>query len=134
MKILMIDRNGFVRQTRKVLIEESVNAEIEVIETLGEAYIAYQKNKFALVIIDHGIENGQQCLDHIVQTDPAQKILVVSDAIHCVVNRCDDCVNQYQIRRLFNPTPIHNIIRMVEGFSRYECDHYDKETNRIKGR
>lgn len=132
MKILMIDRNGFVSQTRKVLIEESIEADVEVVTTLGETYIAFQKDLFTVVILDHAIENGQQCLDHIVQLDPTQKIIIVSDAIHCVVNRCEDCVNQYQIRRLFNPTPIHNIIRMIEGFGHYECDHYDKETNKIK--
>ena len=128
----MIDRSGFQLQTRKMLLEEATKGTVDVAMTLGEVFIAYEKDKYEIVIIDHGIENGQQCVDHIFQTSPMQLILVVSDAIKCVVQRCEDCINNHKIRRLYNPTPMHNIVRMVEGFSQYECDHYDPETNKIK--
>jgi len=129
MKILIIDQSGFQLQTRKMLLEEAVNEPVDTASTLGEVFIAYKKGFYDVVIIDHGIENGQQCVDHILSIDPMQGILVVSIAIHCVVGRCQDCVNNHLIRRLFNPTPIKNIIRMVEGFRNYSCDHYDEETN-----
>lgn len=132
MKILMIDRSGFQLQTRKMVLEEEIEGSVDSASTLGEVFITYQKDVYDIVIVDHGIENGLECVNHILQMDPLQPILVVSDAIHCVVNRCEDCANTYHIRRLFNPTPIHNIVRLVEGFSIYECDHYDKETNKIK--
>ncbi|MDD2266048.1 hypothetical protein [Sulfuricurvum sp.] len=128
----MIDRSGFQLQTRKMLLEEEINRSVDTACTLGEVFITYQKEKYDVVIIDHNIENGQQCVDHILQISPDQSILVVSDAIHCVIPRCEDCVNNHYIRRLFNPTPIKNIVRMVEGFRGYKCDHYDPETNRIK--
>jgi hypothetical protein len=134
MKLLIIDRSGFQLQTRKTLLEEALNnSMVETASTLGEVFIAFQKDKFGVVLIDHGIENGQQCIDHILQLSPSQPILVISDAIHCVVTRCDDCTSKHQIRRLFNPTPIKNIVRMIEGFKGYSCDHYDAETNRKKG-
>lgn len=133
MKLLLIDRSGFQLQARKMLLEEEIGRTVDSASTLGEVYIAYQKGKYDVVIIDHGIENGQQCIDHMLQINPAQSILVVSDAIHCVISRCEDCVNNHHIRRLFNPTPIKNIVRMVEGFKGYACDHYDAETNRKKG-
>ena len=126
----MIDRSGFQLQTRKMLLEEAINEAIDSATTLGEVFIAYQKGKYDVVVIDHAIENGQQCVDHILSIDPSQGILVVSLAIHCVVSRCADCVNNHSIRRLFNPTPIKNIIRMLEGFRNYSCDHYDAETNK----
>jgi len=128
----MIDGSGFQLQTRKMLLEEAIKGTVESISTLGELFIAYQKGKYDVVIIDHGIENGQQCVDYILSIDPMQGILVVSIAIHCVISRCEDCVNHHDIRRLFNPTPIKNIIRMVEGFKSYSCDHYDEETNKIQ--
>ena len=115
-----------------MLLEEAIKGTVESISTLGELFIAYQKGKYDVVIIDHGIENGQQCVDYILSIDPMQGILVVSIAIHCVISRCEDCVNHHDIRRLFNPTPIKNIIRMVEGFKSYSCDHYDEETNKIQ--
>ncbi|OHD85527.1 MAG: hypothetical protein A3I60_03300 [Sulfuricurvum sp. RIFCSPLOWO2_02_FULL_43_45] len=128
----MIDGSGFQLQTRKMLLEEAIKGTVESISTLGELFIAYQKGQYDIVIIDHGIENGQQCVDYILSIDPMQGILVVSIAIHCVISRCEDCVNHHDIRRLFNPTPIKNIIRMVEGFKSYSCDHYDEETNKIQ--
>lgn len=133
MKLLLIDRSGFQLQTRKMLLEEAINGIVDIASTLGEVFIAFQKDKYDVIVVDHGIENGQQCIDHILQISPDQSILVVSDAIHCVIPRCEDCVKHHYIRRLFNPTPIKNIVRMVEGFRGYECDHYDAETNRIKG-
>ena len=129
----MIDQAGFQLQTRKMLIEDAIKqCSVETASTLGDVFIVFQKDKYDVIIIDHGIENGQQCVDHILQTAPDQPILVVSDAIHCVLSRCEDCVCNHSIRRLYNPTPINNIIRMVEGFRNYSCDHYDAETNKIK--
>jgi len=130
MKILIIDQSGFQLQTRKMLLEEAMDESVDSASTLGEVFIAYKKGFYDVVIIDHGIENGQECVDHILSIDPAQGILVVSTAIRCVIKRCEDCVNNHLIRRLFNPTPIKNIIRMVEGFRNYSCDHYDAETNK----
>lgn len=131
MKILIIDQSGFQLQTRKMLLEEAFKEPVDTASTLGEVFIAYKKGFYDVVIIDHAIENGQQCVDHILSIDPMQGILVVSIAIHCVVSRCQDCVNNHSIRRLFNPTPIKNIIRMVEGFRNYSCDHYDAETDKL---
>lgn len=134
MKILIIDQAGFQLQTRKMLLEEGIgNCTVDTASSLGEVFIAYKKDAYDVVVVDHGIENGQQCVDHILQTSPSQPILVVSIAIHCVISRCEDCVNNHQIRRLFNPTPIKNIIRLIEGFRGYSCDHYDPETNKIRG-
>lgn len=132
MKILMIDHSGFQLQTRKVLLEEAIHdATVDTASTLGEVYIAFQKDVYEVVVIDHTIENGQACIDYILGIDPMQPILVVSDAIHCAISRCGDCVNNNFMRRLYNPTPIKNIVRMIEGFRRYECDHYDEETNKL---
>ena len=120
-------------QTRKILLEDAIKGcTIDTASALGEVFIIFQKEKYDVVIIDHGIENGKECIEHILSSSPMQPVLVVSDAIHCVIRRCEDCVNNHLIRRLFNPTPIKNIVRMVEGFRNYRCDHYDAETNKLK--
>ncbi len=132
MNILMIDQPGFQLQTRKILLEDTIERCVaETVSTLGDVFIAFQKDKYDVVIIDHGVENGQQCVDYILQTSPNQSLLVVSDAIQCVFSRCEDCADNFFVRRLFNPTPIKNIVRMVDGFRHYRCDHYDAETNKI---
>ncbi len=133
MKILLIDHSGLQVQTRKMFIEEAITpCEITIAFTLGEVFTAYKKDLFDLVILDHTIENGLKCFEYILENDPLQNILVVSDAIHCVIPRCGDCVQNNNIRRLSNPTSIRNIARMVGSFNNYKCDHYDEETNKIR--
>ncbi len=128
----MIDHTGLQLQTRKMFIEEAISgSSVETANTLGEVFIAYKKDLFHMVVLDHTIENGLKCFEYILEIDPQQKILIVSDAIRCVITRCEDCVNNHNIRRLSNPTSIRNITRMISGFNGYTCDHYDPETNLI---
>lgn len=130
MKILMVDQNNFQTQTRCTLIEEKFGSACDLATTLGEVHQKYRKGVYDLIIMDHhGVENGQRCFDYIITEDPEQNILTVSNAVQCVVRRCEDCVNGYSVRRLSNPTSIPNIMRMIEGFELYACDHYDHETN-----
>lgn len=131
MKILIIDHTGLQVQTRKMFIEEAVTpCIIDIANTLGEVMTGYKKDLFDLIILDHTIENGSKCAEYILEIDPQQKILVVSDAIACVITRCEDCVQNHDLRRLSNPTSIRNIARMIGNFSNYKCDHYDAETNK----
>ncbi|HEX5623901.1 MAG TPA: hypothetical protein VFX57_05635 [Sulfuricurvum sp.] len=131
MNILIIDHGSVQLQTRKMLLEEAVHCTVDTATGLTGVHISFQKDTYDVVIIDHTIENGRRCIDHILEIDPNQNILVVSDAVQCVITRCDDCVQNHNIRRLNNPTPIRNIARMVSGFMGYTCDHYDPETNKI---
>jgi hypothetical protein len=125
MKILIIDRVGFQLQARKTLIEnESSDWKVETISSFEELQNCFETGKYTLIIIDHTIENGQACIDYILNIHPMQPILIVSDAPHCVLARCPDCVANHNMRRLNNPTPIHNIVRMVRSFDTYSCDHY----------
>ena len=132
MKHLLIDRAGFQLQTRKMLIEDAFNdSSVDTVSTLGDLYIAFGKDIYEVVVIDNTIENGQEYVDYILKADPQQQILVVSDSIKCVIQRCSDCVANHNIRNLNNPTPIKNILRMINGFQSYPCDHYDEETNKL---
>lgn len=132
MKILIIDRIGFQLQTRKMLLEEEAGHSVDTASSVGEVFIAFNKGVYDVVIIDHGIENGDVLIQHLLDLDPRQPILVVSDAIHCVISRCEDCVNRHTIRRLYNPVAIETIARTLKGMQLLKCDHYDDETNKIR--
>ena len=131
MNILYIDNPSLQLQIRLQNIEDSGQHTVEMADSLGDVYIMFQKDKYDIVIIDHGIENGMRYIEHINDIDPQQKILVVSDAVTCIYQRCDECVEKHHVRRLNNPTTMKNIMRMVTGFELYECDHYDPETNQF---
>lgn len=129
MKILLIDHSGMQMQTREMLLESEFHCTVHDATNMDELHTVYQKDTYDIVVVDNSIEQGQALVDYILQIDPEQHILVVSDAPKCVIPRCGDCVEQYRIRRLNNPTPIKNIIRMVKDFVIYQCDHYDDSTN-----
>jgi hypothetical protein len=141
MHILFVDTHNFQTQTRRALIEDEIanmtkndeeaSYSTDVVESLGELHLKYKKGEYDLVILDHTIETGEECFEHIISEDPMQNILVVSNAVKCVVRRCADCVEHHSIRRLNNPTPIPNIMRMVKGFDLYDCDWYDSETDKL---
>lgn len=132
MKILMIDNDGLQLQTRRMLLEAEIEGSIiDTIATLDNLHIVFKKGIYDRVIIDHLIENGDECIKYILEIDPMQPILIVSNAIRCVITQCEYCVHHHNIRRLSNPTPVRNIIRLVQRFQEYTCDHYDAETNKI---
>jgi hypothetical protein len=129
MKILMIDHCGLQVQTRKILIEDAVTCMIDIAFTSEEVRNVFQIKHYDLIILDHTTEACQKCAEYVLELDPLQPILVVSDAAKCIILRCEDCVNHHHARRLSNPTSIQNIIRMITGFNDYHCDHYDATSN-----
>ncbi len=131
MQILFIDTESFQTRTRQALIEERLGCRTDVASTLTDLHLKFKPGTYDLVIIDHTIENGQACFDHVIAEAPGQPLLVVSNAVKCVFRRCADCVEHHNVRRLNNPTPIPNILRMVTDFKSYDCDHYDAETDRL---
>lgn len=125
----MIDHCGLQVQTRKMLIEDAVSCTIDVAFTSEEVRNVFQVKHYDLIILDHTTEACQQCAEYVLELDPLQPILVVSDAAKCIILRCEDCVNHHHARRLSNPTSIQNIIRMIKGFNDYPCNHYDAASN-----
>lgn len=130
MNILFIDRDTIQTLARRTLIEERFGYGTELATSIADVHMKFKKGVYDLVILDHHtVENGQRCFDYITAEDAEQKILTVSSAVRCVVRRCEDCVQRHNVRRLNNPTPLSNIMRMIEDFTFYDCDHYDHETN-----
>ncbi len=133
MNILFIDDNNFQTQTRMALLSDMHDHTCELASTLADVHILFKKDKYNMVIMDYAIENGMICLEYILSVDDQQRMLMVSNAIaKSDLQGCDHCVSSYRRRHLSNPTPIKNILRMIEGFDNYSCDWYDPETSQAK--
>ena len=130
MHILIVDIDNFQTKTRRALIEDAGHTTV-LATTLGELHLAFKPGVFGLVIIDHSINAGQDCFNHIIAEAPEQNILTVSSAVTCILPHCDVCARKYTIRRLNNPTSFPNIMRMIQGLELYDCDHYDCETEQL---
>jgi DNA-binding NtrC family response regulator len=133
MNLLYIDNPSLQTQIRVQNLEDIGKHTVEMANSLGDVYMMFKKDKYDVVIIDHGIENGNRYIEHINEIDPMQRVLTVSSAVRCVYDHCDDCVENHNVRRLNNPTTMKNIMRMVQGFDGFKCDHYDAQTNSFDG-
>jgi DNA-binding NtrC family response regulator len=128
MTILYIDLNTLQRNIRISGLETHQHT-VKIAETLDDVQSMFAKGRFEMVIIDHQIPDGMKIVKYIDDIDPKQPLLSVSASEICVHERCDDCLLNYNARRLNNPTTLSNINRMVQGFEVYECDHYNSATN-----
>jgi len=124
MNIFYIDKASLQTEIRIQNLEEVSSHKVERGNAFSDIILKYEKDKYDLVLIDHAIENGIECIKYINNIHPKQKILSVSGAGFCIHDSCETCVQSHQARRLNNPTTINNILRMSEGFSKYNCDHY----------
>ncbi len=126
MNILYIDKLGLQTQIRISNLEELSSHTVQHAQNFSDIHLMYEANKFELVVIDHAIENGIEFVEYIHKLDKNQKVLSVSGAGFCMHQSCDDCVQNYNARRLNNPTTLKNFMRMCNDFSKYNCDHYKK--------
>lgn len=133
MNLLYIDNPSLQTQIRVQNLEDIGQHTVEMANKLGDVYMMFKKDKYDIVIIDHGIENGLRYIEHINEIDPMQRVLTVSGAVRCLYDRCDDCVENHNARRLNNPTTMKNIMRMVLDFDAFQCDHFDAQTNAFDG-
>lgn len=127
MKILYIDNNTFQTQTRINLITHMLHHHVDLAVTINDVHKMYQKNKYEIIIIDHAIDIGRDAINIIMDIDTQQRMLTISaeSSERSVPQGCDYCVEHHNRRRLYNPTPIKNILRMIEGFDDYVCDHFE---------
>ena len=130
MKILIIDQNDFQTQTRAALIRDIPNHEVYVIDNVDDLKHEYKKDKYDIVVIDFDNKNeqgciGKRCLDVVDAIDPMQRVITLSASNdYSDPNGCEHCVSNHRRRRLNKPTPLHNLVRMIDGFDGYTCDHF----------
>lgn len=130
MNILFIDKNNFQTQTRAAIIADMPTHTIEIIDNLDDLKHEFKKDKYDIVIIDFDNEEtgkciGKRCLDYVDSVDPQQRVITLSASDdYSDPYGCEHCVKNFRRRRLNKPTPIPNLIRLIDGFDNYSCDHY----------
>lgn len=133
MKILFIDQNNFQTQTRATLINDMPNHTVEIIDNIDDLKHSFVKGAYDIVIIDFDNEDekgciGTRCLDYVDSIDAHQRVITLSASDkYSDPHGCQHCVNTYRRRRLNKPTPLHNLVRLIDGFDNYSCDHYHEE-------
>ncbi len=84
----------------------------------------YQKNAIDIVIVDSSIEKNRLFCEKIVELNPKQKILIISDLL-CPLNNvvCEECVGLYNKKRLLKPIEVKEFVEIIDNFDNYTCKY-----------
>ena len=82
----------------------------------------YQNNHFDIIIID--ISTYKEALLKILELNPQQKIIVISDNLDCIDEvGCQHCPEKYNKHRLLKPVEIRSLLDLIIDFDSQECKY-----------
>lgn len=89
---------------------------------LEDASIIYNKHDLDIVIINFILDFGRDILAYIVESNPHQNIITISDAFEfSEPNGCDYCLSNFNKIRLLKPVSIPKLIDVMKNFNNHKC-------------
>lgn len=79
-----------------------------------------ENKRFLYIIIDHLIDFSDEIISFILNKNPKQKIILLSDNIKCPIS-CDNCISQFNIVRLVKVKNISLIIHYLKEEVSFIC-------------
>lgn len=96
--------------------------EVHLIGNFDEAIKFYTEQNPDMVIIDFTIKDGAEVLKTILELNPLQHIITLSDSLDCSeFLGCDQCLELYRKRRVLKHEGIHELLYMIDNFSQTPC-------------
>ncbi len=82
----------------------------------------YQNNNFDIVIVD--ISTYEDIFLSILELNPKQKVIVISDDLNCIDKvGCEVCLQKYNKNRLLKPVSVKTLLDLIIEFDNQQC-HY----------
>lgn len=118
MRILLIDDDKhsiyFLKLLKKIQGYEIVHTDYTIKQ--------YVDNSVEIVMIDHSSDKNNQLLNKILEINPSQKVIIISDSSECSPNiGCDNCLTLYNKRRLLKPLDFKEFTNLIENFDNLNC-------------
>ncbi|MDD2896515.1 MAG: hypothetical protein PHG81_10930 [Aliarcobacter sp.] len=123
--ILIIDQSHKTVSLLNLIVTEFTNYQTTV-ETKKDHIIKLIDNTiFEYIVIDHIIEYSDEIIAYILNKNPKQKVILLSDHIKCPVS-CEDCFNLFQFVRIIKPVKPRTILNYLNNSSDFVCPNKDK--------
>ena len=127
MKILFIDNESIQNTIRVGLMEQEAHHDIHMISDEEEAISFYIDESPDMVLIDFTIPHGLDILYRILEINPVQHIVSISDKLDCCEYLgCGYCLENYNKKRVLKSQGIHDLLYLIENFSGMPCEHAHK--------
>ncbi len=124
MKILFIDNDSIQNDIRIALMEQAAHHDIHLIHDAEEAIAFYTAESPDIVLIDFAISHGLDMLYKILEINPLQHIITISDKVDCCEYLgCDYCIENHKIKRILKKQGIHDLLYLIENFDAMPCEH-----------
>jgi len=127
MKILFIDDQSIQNSIRIGLLEQMAHHDVHLISNEQEAMSFYTQELPDIVLIEFTISFGMDILYKILEINPLQKIITLSDSIDCSeFLGCDYCQENYNKRRVLKHQGIHDLLYLIDNFDEMCCEFAHK--------
>ncbi len=127
MKILFIDDESIQNSIRIGLLEQTAHHVVHLVSDMDEAVASYISESPDIVLIDFTVSHGLDTLYKILEINPEQKIITLSDSVDCSeLLGCDYCLENHHQRRVLKHQPIHDLLYLIDNFDRMPCEYANK--------
>ena len=123
--ILIIDHSFRTVSLLNLIVTEFTNYQT-TIETKKSKIITLLDNLiYEYIIIDHIIEHSDEIIAYILNKNPKQKVILLSDHIKCPIS-CEDCFSLFQFIRLIKPVNPRTILNYLNNSNDFLCPNKNK--------
>ncbi len=123
--ILIIDHSFRTVSLLNLIVTEFTNYQT-TIETKKSKIITLLDNSiYEYIIIDHIIEHSDEIIAYILNKNPKQKVILLSDHIKCPIS-CEDCFSLFQFIRLIKPVNPRTILNYLNNSNDFLCPNKNK--------
>ncbi len=127
MKILFIDDESIQNSIRVGLLEQTAHHVVHLVSDMDDAVAAYINESPDIVIIDFTISHGLDTMYKILEINPHQRIITLSDSADCTeLLGCEYCLDNYCKRRLLKHQPIHDLMYLIDNFDTMPCEYANR--------
>jgi hypothetical protein len=132
MKILIYDNNPADLSKLCAMLESlPMNFLIDKVSHYTDCIELYDKHTYDMVFIDFADEIGKKILSYILEKNPKQKIITISDIYECSEKRgCDFCTTTYNKKRVTKPIQEIELFKILS--KKEPCKLYCKSDFLIK--
>lgn len=123
--ILIIDLSHKTVSLLNLIVTEFTNYQTTVETKKSNVINLIDNTVFEYIIIDHIIEHSDEIINYILNRNPKQKVILLSDHIKCPVS-CDECFNLFQFVRIIKPVKPRTILNYLNGTNDFICPNKDK--------
>ena len=123
--ILIIDKSHKTIELLDLIVSMFTNYKTIVEINKNNVLNLLENSTFEYIIIDHIIDFSDEIITYILDKNPKQKVILLSDNIKCPLS-CNDCSHLFRFVRLLKPVEPTAILNYLNDSVNFLCPNKDK--------